>query len=327
MQQYITRYVLSVILVLGTLGNLTAIRIFLQKKYRTNSCSIYLVAMSVFGLIAANWGIAPLVYALDHFDVVNSSVVLCRIRGYIIHVNGMCFRYTLILMCADRYALCSPRASVRALCRPKIAYRLIGIVIIFWIVISSHLLILESIQNNRCGVNGLYGQIFSFYTLIFTGIIPISTMTVLSILLLKSFRQLRTRVQPFDNTTQMRPRDIKLMKLVLVEMIVYILCTFSNPVVTIYTQITNSIVPNKSAEQKQIEAFVNFITLSVFIYLNYNTTFYVHILTSKTYRKEVKQLVLKLIGRPRVIQQTQESTLQSTIQIPRRQQAQGTSAV
>src|ERR1700722_18189648 len=113
-QQYLTRYVLSTILVLGTLGNLIAIGVFSQKKHRKNSCSIYLVAASVFGLIAANWSIAPLVYAFDHFDVVDSSLILCRIRGYIIQASSMCFRYTLILMCADRYALCNSRVSIRA---------------------------------------------------------------------------------------------------------------------------------------------------------------------------------------------------------------------
>src|SRR5262249_2215768 len=115
-QKYLTRYVLSPILVLGTLGNLIAIGVFSQKRHRTNSCSIYLVAVSVFGLIAANWASAPLVYALDHFDMVNSSLIICRIRGYIILVSSMCFRYTLILMCADRYALCNSRVSIRALC-------------------------------------------------------------------------------------------------------------------------------------------------------------------------------------------------------------------
>ena len=100
------------------------------------------MAVSVFGLIAANWAIAPLVYALDYFDMVNSSIILCRIRGYIIHVNSMCFRYTLILMCADRYALCNSRPSIRALCRSKIAYRSIGILVLFWMIVSIHLLIL-----------------------------------------------------------------------------------------------------------------------------------------------------------------------------------------
>ena len=93
-QDYITRYVLSIILAFGTFGNLLAIGVFSQKNSRKNSCAIYLVATSTFGLVASWWAITPLVTALDHFDMVNSSVVLCRVRGYTIHACSMCFRLT-----------------------------------------------------------------------------------------------------------------------------------------------------------------------------------------------------------------------------------------
>jgi hypothetical protein len=327
LQQYLTRYVLSTILVLGNLGNVIAIGIFLQKKHRTNSCSIYLAAISVFGLISANWAIAPLVYALDHFNMVNSSLVLCRIRGYIIQFNSMCFRYTLILMCADRYALCNSRVSIRALCRPQIAYRSICILIIFWMIVASQLLIWENIENNQCSVYGIYGQVFSFYSLIFTGTIPIVAMTSISILTRNALREMRFRVRPFDDTRGLNRRDIKLMKLVIVQVIVYILCTFTHPLTLIYTQITNSTVLNKSAERKQIESFIDFITMSLLLYLNYNTTFYVHILASKAYRMEVKQLILKLIEKLRGIEQNQRVVQRTVNQIRTRQQIQLTSRV
>ena len=322
-----TRYVLSTVLVLGTIGNLLAIVVFSQKKYRKNSCSIYLVTVSVFGCIAANWAIAPLVYALDHFDMVNSSLILCRIRGYIIHVNSMCFRYTLMLMCADRYALCSRRVSVRALCRPQIAYRSISILFMFWTIISVHLLIWESIQNNRCGVYGIYGQIFSFYSLIFTGTIPISVMIYCSVMVTKSLRQLHSRVRPDGGIRPLNRRDKKLMKLVLVEVIIYILCTFAYPVMSIYINITNNMILNKTAERKQIESFSTFITMSLLLYLNYNTTFYVHSLTSKSYRMEVKQFILKLIGRDREIGHVQQNEPRTVNHISTIQQVQTTSVV
>ncbi|CAF4107704.1 unnamed protein product, partial [Rotaria sordida] len=116
--------------------------------------------------IGVNWAIVLLVYALDHPDPIGSSLILCRIRGYIIHTCSMCFRYTLMFLCADRYALCNFHVNIRALSRPQIAYRSIGFITIFWIIISVHLLIWESIENGRCGVYGIYGQIFGFYVLI-----------------------------------------------------------------------------------------------------------------------------------------------------------------
>jgi hypothetical protein len=303
-QQYITRYVLSKILALGNVGNLVVIMVFSQKKHRVNSCSIYLVTVSVFGCIADNWAIAPLVYALDHFDMINSSLILCRIRGYIIHANAMFFRYTVVLMCADRYALCSSRISVPALCRSHISCQSIGITIVFWTVVSIHLLIWESIENNRCAVYGVYGQIIGYYNLIFIGIIPISVMISSSIFMLNALRQVRFRVRPLDNTRQFNRRDINLVKLTLVEVVVYILCTFGYPLTIIYMNTTNNIVLKKTTERRQIELFINFVTMSLLVYLNYNTTFYVHFCTSKTYRIEMKQLIVKLIRKSRGIEQT-----------------------
>jgi hypothetical protein len=174
-------------------------------------------------------------------------------------------------------------------------------------VVSIHLLIWESIENNRCAVYGLYGQIYSFYSLIFIGIIPISVMIFFSIMLLNALRQSRFRIQPLDNTRRLNQRDINLMKLVLAEVTVYIVCTIGFPLMTIYTTVTNNTLPNKSADRRQIELFINFITMSLVLYLNYNTTFYVHICTSKTYRTEVKQLILKLMRKTRRIEQVQEN--------------------
>ncbi|CAF3972690.1 unnamed protein product [Rotaria sordida] len=88
-QQNITRYILPTMLALGNLGNFITIGMFSQKKYQTNSCSIYLLAVSLFSFIGVNWAIVPLVYALDHPDPVSSSLILCRIRGYIIHTCSM----------------------------------------------------------------------------------------------------------------------------------------------------------------------------------------------------------------------------------------------
>lgn len=294
-QQYITRYLVSTILAVGTLGNLLAIIVFLKTNSRKSSCSIYLTAISIFGLIAAWWAMFPIVNALDHFDMVNYSVVLCRIRGYTIHASSMCFRYIFVLVCIDRYVSCHPRASVRVFCRPQIACRLIVIVTLFWTVASCHLLIWESIENSRCSVYGLYGQIYSFYTLAVVAIIPIVCMIVISIPLMKNLRQIRSRIHSQDDARRVNRRNVKLMKIVLAEVVVYILCTFTYPLMLIYLSITDKIQPKKSMERKQIESFINFTIMSVLLHLNYNIPFYVHFLTSKTYRKEVKQTMMKLI--------------------------------
>ena len=304
-QEYMTRYVLPTILAFGTLGNLLAVASFCQKNSRKSSCSVYLAAISVFGLVDAWWAIPPIVNALDHFDMVNSSLVLCRIRGYILQVCGLCFRYTTVLMCIDRYASCHPRATIRALCRPQIAYRSIAILIPFWMIVSVHLLIWESIENNRCYVYGLYGQIFGYYNLILSGIIPILCIVLISIPLMRNLRQIRSRIQPQGNNGHLNRRDVNLMKIILAEVVVYVVCSIENPLMIIYSTTTSNLGVVKSAERKQIESFMSFITMSLLLYLIYNIPFYVHFFASKTYRKEIKQFIVKLIPKYKIMKPNQ----------------------
>jgi len=186
-------------------------------------------------------------------------------------------------------------------------------------IVTFHVLVWESIENNRCYVYGIYGQIFSFYSLIFTGIIPISMMIFFSILLMKTLRKLRGRVQPINNTRQLNRRDINLMKLALAEVIVYIFCTFGYPLINIYMSITANMTSTKTAERQQIESFIDFLLATLLLYLNYNTTFYVHIFISKTYRKDVKEFILKLVAKVRGIEQTENNPLGIENQIRTRQ--------
>lgn len=294
-QQLITRYILPIIVVFGNLGNLMLIGILFQKRRRMNSCSIYLLVASVCGLIITNWAIIPLVYALDHVDPLSLSLILCRIRGYIIHTSTMCFRYTIVLACADRYAMCSSKISIRNFCRPRIAYYMITFLIIFWAIVSIHLLIFESIENGRCGVYGLYGVIYSIYSFVFFGTIPTSSMVIFGSLLMIKLRQLRTRVQPFHDNIYVRRIDTNLGRVILAEVIVSVFCTFTHPLMTFYLTLTNDTVPNKSSDRLKIESFINFITMSLLLYLNYSTMFYIYFMTSKSFRNSVKQLIGKCI--------------------------------
>ncbi len=293
MQRAMTRYILPTIVVFGNLGNMISIGILSQKRRRANSCSIYLLAASIFGLIITNWAIIPLVYALDHVDPIGTSLILCRIRGYIIHSFSMCFRYTIVLACADRYAMCSSTISIRSFCRPRIAYYSITVITIVWFTVSIHLLLFESIENGRCSVVGLYGRIFSIYSLICFGIIPTSLMISFGIHIMINLRQLRSRVRPYHDHIRIRKVDSNLIRVILVEIIVSILCTFAYPLMTFYLTLTNDIISNKSSERLNIESFINFLTMSLLLYLNYNTTFYVYFIASESFRNSIKQLLVK----------------------------------
>ncbi|CAF1258120.1 unnamed protein product [Adineta ricciae] len=311
-QTAITQYVFPIIVVFGNFGNLCMIAVYMQKKFRTNSCAIYLIASSFCCLISVNWSIIPLVTAINDYDLVNKSLAFCRIRGYLLQVSGQCIRYFLVLRCVDRYVLSSAHVSIRAFSRPRIAYLVVAITVIIWSVLSAQLLIWESIEAGRCGIYGLFGQIFTIYVIVFVALLPLCFMIILGILLMKNLRQSRTQVRPTHNNAngnRLNQRDASLRRLVLTEALVYIICTFMFPIVQIYAQATASMTSNKSTQQKQIEAFLNFFAQSLLLYLNYSTTFYIYVAVSKSFRNEVKKIVLINVQKLKVNTQDQTRRL------------------
>ncbi|CAF1215347.1 unnamed protein product [Adineta ricciae] len=334
-QSAMNRYVLPIILGFGNMGNFGLIMVYVQKKFRTNTCAIYLIASSIFSLIGANWSIIPLVVALDYYDLVNKSLVFCRARGYIIQTCAQCFRYILVLRCADRYALSSTSVAVRAYSQRKFAFRGIAIVVIVWAILSAQLLIWESIENGKCGIYGLFGQIFAIYIIVFTSFLPLFLMIVFGSMLANNLRHLRTKVQPQgdnpivvnNNNPRLNKRDASLMRLVLVEVLIYVCCTFSFPIMQIYNQVTSSMNSSKSTQQKQIESFINFMIQSFLLYLNYSTTFYVYLLTSKAFRNEVKQLLMKYTRKIHGNAHNQPDEINSVARVQRERQVKTTTTV
>lgn len=89
----------------------------------------------------------------------------------------------------------------------------------------------------------------------------------------------------------MRKRNSDLVRIVLAEVLIYLILTSAYPIVFLYTTITASDL-TKSATRLQIESFISFFSNSVFQYSNAGTSFFIYVSTSRAFRLEVKQLIL-----------------------------------
>jgi hypothetical protein len=305
-QQGMARYLLPITLGLGNVGNLILIGFFTQKHNVANSCSLYLLAAALCSIVGSNLAVIPTAYATYYPDPFGKYLVLCRIRLYITYVCAMSLRSLIVLAAADRYALTSSRLSLRAFSSTAVARRAIVYIFLVWFIAGFHLLIWASIENNRCLVFGLYGFVYSIIQLITLGILPTALMILFAVLLIKNLHHSRTRLrevtrQPVNtNVGVLRRRDKNLIVLVFTEIFITFICTFPYSIDAIYTALTNNI-PNKSVERQQIESFMFFFTVSFLLYLGYSTTFYGYMTTSKPFRREVKNMLLKLIRRPPII--------------------------
>ena len=300
-QQNTIRYGFPIILIFGNLGNLFSIIIFSQRRHRTNPCSLYLLASTVISLIGLNWGFGTNLNALyqspDPFTI---SLILCRTRGYILQTTSVMYRSMIILACMDRYALSSARPNIRAYSTTKFALKMILGTIIFAMIVSIHLPIFQIIQNNRYGVYDTYGLFFSIYQIFLFGIVFPCLMIIFGFLLWKNLKTIRIRVHRGQRVNNSQPqllnkRDVNLMRFVLAEILTAILLTSLYPINTTYTTLTSNIL--KSQERLQIEGFINFVIMLLLFYLNYCMTFYLYIFTSKSFRREIKRLLLRCFNR------------------------------
>ncbi|CAF0763209.1 unnamed protein product [Adineta ricciae] len=298
-QNILTRYVLTVCYALGILGSILNLLVFSQKKFRKNSCSIYFIATSIFSLLAILFGMTSVI--IDSYLPDNASkysITFCKMKAYLIHVFLMLSRSSVALACVDRFALCSQNIFLRNLCQRRIALILILVICVLWIIIPIHVIIYANIQSaSRCGTAGVYQIVYSIYTTIATSA-PLIIMIIFSIWAIQNIHQSQIRTRPAsrirnahpDSALRIKRRDIQLVKVLISEVVFYVLSTIWFPLTTIYLTITADI--SKTADRLAVEDFIRYLAVGFLIYLNSCSMFYAHILASKPFRQESQQLFL-----------------------------------
>jgi hypothetical protein len=290
-QQILTRYGMSTYLVFGNLGNVLTICIFSQYEQRRNPCSLYLLFMTICNLICLDVAIIPIIFSLDHQDITSRFLVACQIQFYIRHVSFQMLRTYKVLACIDRFALSSMQIHIRSFSQVKIAVRLIILSGIFWALIIIFFSFVRTIENGICDIhNDLYAWIYTIYYVLFAGILPPLLIVIFSLLLIRNLKRIRNEIRSIHGNI-LRKRDRDLIKMVLIEVMVYVISTIPFSIFLIYKMITNDYI--KSQERKQIESFLHYITQSFLMYFNTVLPFYIYIFASTSFRRALKQIILK----------------------------------
>jgi hypothetical protein len=207
-----------------------------------------------------------------------------------------------VLACIDRFALSSMQVKIRLFSQYKIAFLLIIISAIFWGLIVIFFSYVRTIENDLCDIhNDLYLLIYTIYYMIFAGVLPPLMIMIFSILLMHNLKKMRTHIQSVKSNGQrnscsiniLRKRDRDLMKMVLIEVMIYLITTMPFSIYLIYKMLTNNSI--KSSNRMEIELFFNYLTQSFLMYLNTALPFYIYICTSSSFKREFVKLMMKLI--------------------------------
>ncbi len=279
------RYGMTVYLALGLLGNICNCIMFIRQPYRRTPSSIYFLALSIFAIIYLIWSVVPLIYTLNHTDPQTQSVLYCKMRLYVSHVFGQYIRYVVVFACADRFFATRINVRIRALNSVSMAMKLVFILCGVHLVIAIHIPILMNIRNGVCGMFGLYKLIYAIYQITLGAILPPTLMSIFSILTIRSLHQRH------GTQVRARQRDRYLMRMVIGEVMVNISTSIPYSANLVYEAATYYVV-DKSAQRLEIESFISFAT-QFLIYLISVAPFYLFMITSKPFRNDFINIVVK----------------------------------
>ena len=308
LQMILSRYVLLICFILGIVGCLLNILVFLQKSLRSNACAVYMLAISIVNLIEIPYALGRVtVNAFLPREARVSSAIYCKIIIYLQHYLLNVVRTYTVLACIDRFALCSSSPRIRNFSSTGLARKLVIISTLVWLIIPLHInFFYGNILTGQCGVSGIYGIFFSIYSAIITGG-HLLLMVIFSSMAIHNIRKTHLRIQPVlaqgNRAAELRKKDLQLVKMLFGEVIAYLLTSAMFPAFTIYT-VTTANVP-KSSSRLAVEAFVAFLVPDFLVMITPCTTFYVHLCASKTFRNLCRHIVL-CKWRTRVINPTTE---------------------
>ncbi len=213
--------------------------------------------------------------------------------------TAIMFRWMLSAACFDRYALSSTNARLRRFASVYVARRVMAAIALMWVVFPVPLLVFYDLRAGNCII--AYGFAATLYNAIFaiitTYFIPISIMVTCSLLIRRNLTEKRERRQVNigqqqrinDREQIQRKRDQQALVMLFAQIFVLITLTTHWVIFSIYNAISLN-VPNKSADRLAIERFLANL-FGVLIILFPTASFYLYILTSSMFRKELSLML------------------------------------
>ena len=296
------------LLILGTIGCILNLMVFTRNTLRKSPCAICFVAVNIINLMFLVFSFVPtfLVYGYG-IDLGYRNLTYCRSLAYIGLILSSLGPSYIILASIDRTLITSRNAGTRKRSTRRLAIACLIALALFWMIFHIHAWIyMQIVQYGAdyfiCTFQpGIYSSFITYYSLIVVGIGAPVSMAVFGIWTMKNVRQTQHAVQPSGASTirttvgvnrpyATRSKDHQLVRMLLMEIGVYILARFPATAFMIYNQITQ--YETKSIEQRIVEQsiasityFSNFIDPSIACYIN--------ILVSKTFRAELKRILLE----------------------------------
>ncbi|CAF1195836.1 unnamed protein product [Rotaria sordida] len=288
-QQY-TIYVGFIILFSGILGHIANIFVFTHLTiFRKIPSVFYIIAESILDLLQLMiiFTTSIVVNGFD-YDLAQTSLVWCKLKPFLtqsitlISFNIICFA------AIDQYLSTSVYPFFRQKSTIKIAKILTTIAIIFWILHATLTIFLYEIQSKYgCNIydHNFRNYVTYFYYIILIGILPITISTFFSILAYRNVRRIVRRQMPIRR----RKLDQQLTAMILVRVGFFVIMSLPYLLQRIYT--FSTLTYDNDVISQAILQLITAITVSLFN-LNYAGSFYLFLISSTRFRRQVKHFFI-----------------------------------
>ncbi|CAF1136786.1 unnamed protein product [Rotaria sordida] len=282
-------YVGLTILLLGTIGNMINVISFARlESLKTLASSLFLLTSCIASQVVLVTGLLTrVIRGFSLIDPVYTSVVLCKVRWMIRTAAGAVSLTCVCLAAIDRYLSSCHNVHRHGLITIKRARWSIFISICFWSsIFSSYAVFYTAPTPLSCTIaNPIFAYFTSYFNLFHYSILPLSVLSIFCMLTWHNLGQqpatyLRGGIRLYDQITRM----------LIAQSIDILITSFPNMIWQIYTVTSQSIT--KSSLRMAQENLIN--TICVLIgFSTHAITFYVYLLASSTFRKNVKDMLLR----------------------------------
>ncbi|CAF3984555.1 unnamed protein product [Adineta steineri] len=294
LERNVALYGYILLFLFGFFGHINSIIIFLRRTLRSVSTSCLFICVSISDITYLLVCIYDFLYtglALTPIDTAtnsNLSNALCRFRSFIKSVAMCTSAWLLLAIVIDRWLRIRFPFQVKKLCSRKRI--LIGslIVLIFAIILNSHLLLpsLGTLSGSDiCGpiTTSTYSFFFrQVWGILFTCLQTVLPTIALLIVTIDMFRRLLLRQKQKLNRGNRRRTFVD--RQMLIIMLTSILLFFTTQIpLSLFNILLSPVLQSRLTQTQALEltSIFNFIAS-----INFGTTFYVHCLTSGLFRKE-----------------------------------------
>ncbi|CAF1451856.1 unnamed protein product [Adineta ricciae] len=290
----------------GIIGLTFNVFVFTRPLLRETPCSVYFIAATFVNFFVILF-IIPVRLLTNNFniDLTTYNPVYCKIQNFVFFTTRALSCWLITMACIDRYLHSSPEISSRrwsSLRTAKISVALVSIIIP---ISYSHMFIFYNLIQLRrstgivvysCATQDpIYSTFINVWHLLMYSLCPSFLMLIFGCLTLKNIR-FRDRAIPQNVRRATRRKRTDLLRMLLAQVIVIIICTGAFSVYQLYALFTSGLAKDSLRISQESAASK---ILAVLSYFPHSTSFYMFTLTGSIFRKEFVRVVRPCLFRKR----------------------------